>query len=192
MNPATARAALAGVVTSTATLAGLTPPALYWAHRPQGMTSAAYVLMQLRSLGPVGRDAVVYDYDATAPLGAEITPRQIGHRVLRWSVRCVSHRATDAADALAYAMALRDRLHLDEIAEALAAVNLAVADVLSFTELEMVEDRRELSIVAVDIGLNATAEAAGTPLGYVEHWGIEGEAELADGTTETFMSGVYP
>ena len=189
MNPAAIRAALGGLVTSTT---GIPADSVYWAHRPRGWTGERYAVCYLTAVAAQGRDAVTYAYDATAPRGAELTPTARGLRTATWTVQVTSHDATDAADALLAITSLRDRLHLDEVRDALAAVGVGVGQVLALRDLETRQDGRELSVAQVEVLLNATSEATGTALGYVETWGIKGEAELPDGTAVEIVDGVYP
>ena len=189
MTPATARAALSALVTAAT---GIPASAVFWRRRPMGWAPEQHAILRLTSYASHGRDEVYYDYSALRPLGAELVPHEVGLRKLTWQIQLWSHDTGDTLDALSLAMAVRDRLHLDEHRDALAAAGLGVADVLAMTDLDVDQDDREMSVAQLDVALNAETDVAGTALGYVEHWGIEGEADLIDGSTETIINGVFP
>lgn len=189
MNVTNARAALASLV---ATATGLPAGSIFWANRPRGWTGPAYAVLRLNAYVSRGRDQIRYDYDATRALGEEIEPHQVGLREIMWEVQVWSHAAIDATDALSYASALRDRLHLDEVRDALFAVEIGVADVAGFRAIDVIQDGREMSVCALDVRLNTVANTAGTRLGYVEQWGVEGTATMADGSTPTIVDEVMP
>lgn len=190
MNLAAIRTALSAVVASAT---GIPTASIYWRERPRGWTGSIYAVLRLESVVAVGRDAVRYDYDVTRPLGAELVPTADGIRSATWIVQVWSHSSLDADDALQAVLALRDALHFDTVRDALQAVDVGIGDVLGSRNLDTTQDGREMSVAQVDIGINATSTATDTPIGYVEQWGVEGEATLADGTTETIVGpGVYP
>lgn len=189
MNPAVARAALAQLVVDST---GLPPSSVSWANRPDQWSGAQSARLRLAGYVSSGRDETLYDYAAGRPAGAELHPTAHGLRALTWEVQFTSHAATDALDALAMAMAVRDRLHLDEVAETLAAAGLGVEGVALLLHREIVQDHREMSVAQLDVRLTATSSAAGTPIGYVERWGIKGEAVTADGATVTIVDEVLP
>lgn len=187
---ASIRPALAAIVASTT---GIPAASVFWGTRPRGWTGPIYAVLRLESVVAVGRDSVRYDYDVARPLGAEIVPTADGIRSATWIVQVWSHSALDASDALQAVLALRDRLHMDTVRDALQAVHVGIGAVLGSRNLDVTQDGREMSVAQIDIGINATSTATDTPIGYVEQWGVEGEATLADGTTETIVGpGVYP
>jgi len=189
MTPAVVRAALEGIITAAT---GIPAESIYWSARPRGWIDPPYVVARLRSYADQGWDAIDFQYDNTRPLGEELEPHAKGLRSVTWEVQLWSSSATDAGDALALATALRDRLSLPAYTAALKAAEIAYAGTAALVELDRLQDDRELSVAQLDVYLNATSDVAGARLGYVETWGIEAEAELDDGSTETFINGSYP
>lgn len=194
MTPATVRAALQGIVASTT---GIAATSIFWAVRPQGWVEQPSALLRLRSYAGQGRDAIKYEYDPARDVGIpstqqELEPRAKGLRSVTWQIQFTSHAATDAGDALALAMALKDRIELPEIAAALKAADLGYAGTAMLAEIDRTQDGRELSVAQLDVFLNATSDVAGTRLGFVETWGITGRATMPDGSTPIIVDGVLP
>ena len=189
MTPADVRTALEGIITAAT---GITSDFIYWRNRPMGFVAPQYVRCALKGYVSRGHDSTDYDYDVTRPIGTELEPHARGLRDVTWQVTFFSDSATDTTDALTLATAVRDRLSLDETRDALNVAEIGVAGVLLLTEIDTVEDSREQSVAQLDVSLNVTSDAAGTRLGYVEQWGITGEAVFADGSTETFVDEVLP
>lgn len=176
MTPALVRAALEAVITATT---GIDAAYQYWKRRPRGMAAAQYVIMSLTAYKSRGRDAIVYDYDVTRPLGAELVPHQVGERDAVWNIQLWSHDATDTQDALSMAMDIADQIYLDEHRDALQAVDIGIADVAALVDLgEQKIDQRLMSAAQIDIRLNALSDRAGTALGYVETFQITGTADV--------------
>jgi hypothetical protein len=189
MTPATVRAALeALVVFATDVEADM----IFWKNRPMVMTDDLYVECKLSAYGAHGRDSVEYDYDIARPVGEELEPHQRGLRSVVWQVQFWSHEATDTEDAFSQASALRDRLHLDEVRDALQAAEIGVGEVLLLTEIDALNSDREMSVAQLDIQLNSVSDVTGTKLGYVEQWGVTGTATLSDGTSDTIVDEVMP
>ena len=194
MNRATARAALEAIVTS---ITGITAGSLFWRDRPRGWTDATYAVMTLGPVTRLGRDAVRMEYDAARDHGTpsafdELEPHQTGHRILTWGVQIWSHAATDTEDAISIAESIDDSMSLPEITAALKAADLAYGETLLLQHFDATQDDREMSVAQLDIRINATADKAGTRLGYAETWGLEGELDLPDGTTAEIVDGDYP
>lgn len=181
MDPAVVRAALETVVTATT---GLAADVLVWRRRPRPMLGPQFAIMSLSGYKGRGEDEVTYDYDVARPLGAELVPHQVGLRDVVWNIQLWSHDATDTADALSLAQAIRDRIFLDEHRDALQAVDIGIADVSALVDLgEQKRDQRLMSAAQIDISLNAKSDEAGTALGFVETWQITGTATLPTGGT---------
>jgi len=194
VNPATVRPAIRTLVSD---LTGISENFIFWSGRPRGYTSSQWILLRLSAIKSHGQDEVRYDYDITRDHGTpsafdELEPTQVGLRDATLQIQCWSYVDTDAFDALSLALAIQDQIFLDVHRAHLATVDVAVASVGSPIEVPTIENDREVSVVTLDVFLNALASATGTRIGYVEHWGIEGEATMADGTTETIVNGVLP
>ena len=194
MTPALVRPVLRTLISD---LTGVAEDHVYWGGRPIGYTGDAWVQLRLASTVRRGHDEVRYDYDATHDVGTpsafdELIPTQTGIRDAVLQVQCWSYVDTDTTDALSMAMAIQDAIHLDEYRAPLTAVDIAVASVGAPVEIPTTEDDREVSVVALDLQLNAIASTAGTRIGYVEQWGVEGEADMPDGTTATIVNEVMP
>lgn len=194
MDRAAARAALAGILVN---VAGIDAASVFWKGRPRGWIENPYAICRLSPVTKVGRDKVIFNYDAardhgTPSAGDELEPRQKGLRQVTWGIQFWSHQATDADDGIQLAELLDDSMSLPEVSSALRAADLAFAERLLLTHFDAVQDKREMSVAQLDIRLNAIADRAGTRIGFVEHWGIEGTLDLPTGGSATIISGDFP
>jgi len=157
----------------------------YWRGRPRAPSflNAGYALLDITGRRTVGVDDVVVEYDATQSAGQEIRGYQSGQRVFTFSVQIRTQRQSVDNDAKNYTSLIHDSLRLPiKTVAPLAAASIAVASVLSDTDISQTLDGRDLSIAQIDIRMNAGSQTEDTPTGYIAR--VKNAAiEIPEGTS---------
>lgn len=166
----------------------------YWREESQRWTGKARVISFLKVTQVVGVDETYYVYDDQAAQGQEITPHVRGPRQLLWEIQVESHSQKPGKDATHYLARIQSLLRSDSATDAFDTAEVGVATISDIRDLTFTSDKRRVSRGQIDVHLNAMADVADTPYGYVEQWEITGKLRDSAGNllpADQQPTGVY-
>ncbi len=137
-------------------------------YAPQG-TKTVFKL----SLGPTGRkgldDAIVNEYDASKPLGQEMTENVAGYRLFTLKVLCECLLQGDDSTAWGHLELIATRIQWSTSKAQLNAVNVGFVRISDLQDLSRMIDGRQASIASIDIRLSTrTNERNPQGNGYID------------------------